>query len=137
MKHEDIFIPENYLEERLLDIYSGKTPLISFIPTLIQSEIFVLVKNAIDFTKPNLNVDPLILKGINEKTVIATFTSLKRTNKIIELYPEYKHRFVIKFNWFIKGVTPDTGIAINPGYTKGLEINYLTIQKIVKDFKIK
>ena len=119
------------LESSLSAARDGEKSIAEFLEELFQSQIVVLLDKEIGENGHwNPSAVPLILSDPAGISMLAIFTSLDRAAPWVTQYPSHPHALLVDFSWVVKGIRNDVGIAINPGYELGAEINPETTAQI-------
>jgi DNA-binding transcriptional LysR family regulator len=127
------FQPANALEEALLKCWKDRTELGLFAMRLFSSQVVVLLRAKGDVL-PRKWPAPLIIRGVNDKLVLAVFTSIERTIPWRERHEEFQHALVTDASWVLRNAPPGYGVAINPGWAVGMEIPPDDLARLLRDF---
>lgn len=131
------FLPVNELEVKLLALYRKEIDMPLFIQIMLSSQISIPLDKEIDENKPNKDMNPLVIQSSKGDPVLAVFTSPERITPWISHFPEYKFALSVDCRWFLKGVTSNVGLALNPGWEYGLEFPPIGVSRLQHDFGIK
>lgn len=106
--------PENELEKVLLSFLKGKSDIGLFLDTLINSQVFVLVKGD-GSVPPSTGFSPLVMDGHDGNPAVCIFTSPVRSKGIQPRVPEYATGLQIDFRAFVSSIPPGLGLVVNAG----------------------
>jgi hypothetical protein len=124
------FIPENSLEQSLVNVKLKLINLNEFLKKLLEEKIFVLSSSPVE--KDGSGLNPLVFdrEGV---MIISVFTSLSRTNKLAN-----PNTFCLEIQGgnFMARIPEGYGIVLNPGLNTGLEIPPSGVKKICQDFAL-
>lgn len=115
--------PNNAVERQMRAVQAGEHSLPSFIETLVDADIVLLSKrNVVSVTTPR-DIPALVVPGEDgDGRNLAVFTSPELAQQVAETYPEYRFGVETDFIWVLAHAAPGLGVAINPGWTLGMEI---------------
>ena len=120
----DSFDARNELEEKLLEAQEGKLGSEDFMRYLMQTQVFMPVKDSVGiegFTSSAKAV-PLTLKTEDNVEVLILFTSPERAKGFLQEFPGYEGGLLAEFNWVLERIGSDIGIAINPDWPVGFDL---------------
>jgi hypothetical protein len=126
------FEPRNDLEQRLLEAQEGKIQGEVFMQELLVSQVFVPVK---DDTTPggiqrSTKATLLTLEADDGSRVVAVFTSPERARPVVQTYPGFGGGILEDFKWLLEKVGTGVGIALNPGWEVGLDMEAGTVEQL-------
>jgi hypothetical protein len=122
------FVPENSLEQSLVNAQESLIPLNQFLHELIQEKMFILSASPVETDGSGIN--PLTFDR-EKVTMIAAFTSLSRAK--IFAKPDV-FCLEIQGGNFLERIPKGCGLVLNPGLNVGLEIPPLGVENIQRDF---
>jgi hypothetical protein len=120
----EAFEPKNELEQRLMDAQEGRVSEAEFMDTLMESQVFMPVydRRQIEGLQSSTRAQPLALETEDGSHVVAVFTSPERAKPFVKDFPGYEGGILEKFGWIAEKVGAGYGIAINPGWDVGLDL---------------
>jgi hypothetical protein len=93
-----------------------------FFARLLASQAVLLLDKEVPESGWDNGISPLVLVSPRGGNVLAIFTSVERATPMSQNSNTHKYALLVDFRWILKGVTPGLGIAVNPGWGVGLEI---------------
>jgi len=129
--HED-FEARNELEQQLLDAQEGKITSEDFIRYLMETQVFMPVKDSIGiagFTSSNKAM-PLTVRAEDNTEVLILFTSPERAKDFVDDYPGYDGGLLAEFNWILERTGSGIGISINPDWPVGIDLEPEMVQQL-------
>jgi hypothetical protein len=120
----DSFEARNELEEKLLEAQEGKLSSEDFIRYLMDTQVFMPVKDAVGiqgFTSSAQAV-PLTLQSEDNVEVLILFTSPERAKGFVQEFPGYEGGLLAEFSWVLERIGSGIGIAINPDWPVGFDL---------------
>jgi len=128
----DSFDTRNELEEKLLAAQEGLLGNTDFIRYLLDTQVFMPVKDAIGiggFTASSKAV-PLTLKTEDNIEVLILFTSPDRAKDFVREYPGYEGGLLAEFSWVLERTGSGIGISINPNSPVGFDLEPEMVQQL-------
>jgi len=128
----DSFDTRNELEEKLLAAQEGQLGSTDFIRYLLDTQVFMPVKDAIGiggFTASSKAV-PLTLKTEDNIEVLILFTSPDRAKDFVREYPGYEGGLLAEFSWVLERTGSGIGISINPNSPVGFDLEPEMVQQL-------
>jgi hypothetical protein len=123
-------IPNNQLEEYLSNLLNGKLRFLDFFNFFLTENIYV--PSASEIKLDVTGFTPLIFNK-NDVKMVAVFTS----KSLIKLYyEEFPYCLSITGRDAVKGIKSSSGLVLNPGYDKGLDISPEGLDEIIRDFSL-
>lgn len=122
----ETFTPHNDLETRLVSLQEGHLDGNAFMQTLLDEQLFMPVedeKNEIAGFQKSTQAKPLTLETEDGNTVLILFTSPERAKSFVVSFPAYTGGLLTEMSWILERVGSGVGIAINPGYEIGLDLD--------------
>jgi len=129
--HED-FEARNELEQQLLDAQEGKITSEDFMRYLMETQVFMPVKDSIGiagFTSSNKAM-PLTVRAEDNTEVLILFTSPERAKDFVDDYPGYDGGLLAEFNWILERTGSGIGISINPDWPVGIDLEPEMVQQL-------
>lgn len=130
------FEPVNELERDLVRCQQGQIELARFVQVLLASQVFVLLDYEVPETDPRLTAPPLMLQSPAGYLVFALFTSPDRATSFIEQFRTFSYGLLVDARWLLSILSPRAGLALNPGWTAGLEMPPEGFAKLKRDFSL-
>jgi hypothetical protein len=120
----EAFDPKNELEQRLIDGQEGRMSEAEFMEALMESQVVmpVLDKRQIEGLQSSTRAQPLTLETEDGSHVVAVFSSPDRAKPFVRDFPGYEGGILEKFGWVAEKVGAGYGIATNPGWEVGLDL---------------
>jgi len=128
----ETFEARNELEENLLAAQEGKMSSESFMEYLMDTQVFMPVKDSIGiegFTSSDKAV-PLTLKTEDELEVLILFTSPDRSKTFVQNFPGYDGGLLAEFKWVLERTGSGIGISINPDMPVGMDLEPEMIEQL-------
>lgn len=123
------FTPVNLLEQGLESVNSGLIQMSDFLPALIFSDI--VVPSGAEPKPDGSGFTPLLIGRAGKAyEMVAAFTSMERVQPIAETTP---FCLVIKGGEFLRRMSPNYGLIINPGWSLGMEMSPEGIRRIIEN----
>jgi hypothetical protein len=116
------FHPSNELERALVQAQARTMSVDDFFARLLASQAVLLLDKEVPESGWDNGISPLVLVSPRGGNVLAIFTSVERATPMSQNSNTHKYALLVDFRWILKGVTPGLGIAVNPGWGVGLEI---------------
>lgn len=127
------FIPANDLEKALLACHGDAAQWPAFVDTLLSSQVFVLVDSEV-WPGAEQQPEPLVLESPSGFESLLLFTSPGRAKPFAQRFPRFGSGRLVDCRWILSTTGPDLGLAINPGWSVGLEMEPHGFAKFRKDF---
>ena len=120
----EIFVPKNELEKRLLAAWEGKLSGDEFMRELLVSEVFMPIEDdeVIQGLQRSSRAKPLVLESEDGSKVLAVFTSPDRAKPFLKDFPLYSGGLLTEFKWVLEKMGAGHGIALNPGCEVGFDM---------------
>ena len=118
------FEPCNELEHALVQAQARTLSVADFFSRLVASKVVLLLDKEIpEVGVWDNSISPLVLMSPRGGSALAVFTSLERATSMCQDSKQHKYALLAEFSWVLRGVTPDVGIVVNPGWPVGVEID--------------
>ena len=120
----DTFEARNELEEKLLAAQEGLLPGDEFLQYLIDTQVFMPVRDTIGiagFTASDKAL-PLTVKTEDGAEILVLFTSPERAKGFLEDYPGFDGGLLAEFRWVLERTGSGIGISINPDWPVGMDL---------------
>ena len=116
------FMPLNDLERFLLSASEGELAVPALLDHMLQSSVVVLLNREITTEQWPEDASMLVLQNPVGEPVLAVFTSLERVAPWLAGESSHQYAMHADFAWLLRNLTPEMGVAVNPGSTVGFEI---------------
>ncbi|GAO37709.1 hypothetical protein SCT_3145 [Sulfuricella sp. T08] len=124
MMENEVFIPKNELEKKLLAAWEGSMSGDEFMHELMVSEVFMPIED--DEVMPGVqrsaHAQPLVLEAEDGVKVLAVFTSPDRAKPFLKDFPQYGGGLLTEFKWVLEKMGAGHGVALNPGCEVGFDM---------------
>lgn len=124
----------NDLERQLYAAQVGDTPSEVFMKQLVESTIFMPVKDesAIGGIQRSTKAQPLVVQDSNGLSALVLFTSPERAKPFLEHYPDFRGGLLTDFKWVLEKMGSGFGIVINPGDDLGIDLEPELVQQLAE-----
>lgn len=123
---DEPFEPRNDLECQLIAAQEGRIPGDAFMQGLLGAQLFMPVHEEFDrikgFSAPD-KARPLTLETEEGGHVLVLFTSPERATPFVKDYPGFGGGLLADFNWILERVGSGYGVALNPGWSVGIDMD--------------
>jgi len=129
---QESFEARNDLEQKLMAAQEGQITGEEFMQFLVDSQIFMPVKDSIGiegFTSNNKAI-PLTLKTEEDVEILVLFTSPERAKRFVQDYPGYEGGLLAEFKWVLERTGSGVGISINPDWPVGMDMEPEMVQQL-------
>jgi hypothetical protein len=126
MSFDEPFDPRNHLEQQLIAAQEGSIPGDDFMQYLLTAQLFMPVqdeKHAIKGFQKDDKAVPLTLESEDGVQVLVLFTSPERAKPFLEDYANFSGGILAELAWILERVGSGYGVAINPGWSVGLDMD--------------
>lgn len=130
---DEPFTPANDLERALVACHEDLAHWPAFVHVFLSSQIFILVEGDVAHESPK-EPKPLILESPSGFQSLLLFTSPGRAKPFAQRFPRFGSGRLVDCRWILSTTGPDLGLAINPGWSVGLEMEPRGFAKFRKDF---
>jgi hypothetical protein len=130
---DENFSPHNELEKRLIDLVNGALSERDFVNALMLEQVFMPVrdeKSAIKGFQKSTRATPLVVADEDDTPVLFLFTSPERAKPWVAEYPDFSGGLLAEFSWVLERVDPGAGIALNPGWEVGFDLDAATVSQL-------
>lgn len=120
------FEPRNDLERQLIAAQEGTIPDEEFMQSLLGAQLFMPVHEEFDTIKGFAGPDrarPLTLETEEGGHVLVLFTSPERAVPFVKDHPGFEGGLLADFNWILGRVGSGCGVALNPGWPVGIDMD--------------
>jgi len=127
------FQPHNDLEERLVSAQEGRLDPGVLMEQLLESQLFMPVEDddtGIRGFQKSSRAKPLTLDAEGTQ-VLVLFTSPERAKGFLADFPTCQGGLLTEFSWVLERVGSGVGIAINPGWEFGIDLDPATVEQLV------
>ena len=128
----EVFETRNELEQKLLAAQEGQMPGDEFMKYLMDTQIFMPVKDSIGiegFTSSDKAI-PLTLLSDDKIEVLVLFTSPDRAREFVRDHPGYEGGLLAEFKWVLERTGSGVGISINPNWPVGMDMEPEMVQQL-------
>lgn len=123
---DEPFEPRNELERQLIAAQEGNIPDDEFMQALLAAQLFMPVHKQFDdikgFATPE-QARPLTLETEEGGHVLVLFTSPERAVHFVKDHPGFEGGLLADFDWILKRVGSGYGVALNPGWSVGIDMD--------------
>ncbi|HQU14597.1 MAG: hypothetical protein B7Z66_04540 [Chromatiales bacterium 21-64-14] len=133
MDHDEPFEPRNELERALVAAQEGHTPADVFMEDLLGAQVFVPARDSVGIGgfQSNAPPEPLTVRDDEGTEVLVVFTSPDRARAFLEDFPGYHGGLLMDFRAVLAKVGSGFGVALNPGWSVGLEMAPEMVRQLV------
>lgn len=133
----ETFEPRNDLERQLVAVQQGRIPEDVFMEALLAAQVFMPVRDqdGIKGFQRSTRAVPLTLQSEEGIEVLILFTSPERARDFLRDFPGYQGGLLAEFAWVLERVGSGVGIALNPGWEIGLDLEPGMVQQLAQDLK--
>ena len=127
------FEPRNDLERQLAAAQEGSVSSEDFMHYLLTAQLFMPVQDESHGIKGFQRSDkavPLTLETEDGMQVLILFTSPERAKPFLADFPGYTGGLLAEFNWILERVGSGYGVAINPGWAVGIDLDPEMVDQI-------
>ena len=121
---DEIFVPKNELEKKLLLAWEGNITADEFMQDLLAAEVFMPIED--DEIMPGVQrstrAQPLVLEADDGTKVLVVFTSPDRAKPFLKDFPLYGGGLLAEFKWVLEKIGAGHGVALNPGCEVGFDM---------------
>jgi hypothetical protein len=131
---DEPFEARNDLERQLMAAQEGTIPSDEFMHVLLGAQIFIPMQDESQGIE-GLTADkarPLTLETEAGGHVVVLFTSPERAIPFVKDYPGFEGGLLADFNWILEKVGNGYGVALNPGWSVGLDMEQEMVNQIVR-----
>ncbi|OGI55844.1 MAG: hypothetical protein A2V58_00530 [Candidatus Muproteobacteria bacterium RBG_19FT_COMBO_61_10] len=128
----DAMTPKNELEQRIQAVLNDEISNEDFMRALQTSQVFMPVADDTqikNFQRSN-KIEPLLVEVEDGSKVLILFSSPDRGKAFLADYPGYKGGLLVEFAWVLLNVEGEYGIAINPGWDLGVDLEPQMVQRL-------
>lgn len=127
------FEPRNELERQLIAAQQGEMAPEAFMQALLVSQVFLPAR---DESTGVMNLQRsdratlLTVEADDGTKVVVVFTSPERAKPFLANFPGYTGGLLTEFKWLLERVGVGVGVALNPGWETGLDMEPEMIQQL-------
>ena len=132
---DEPFEARNDLERQLMAAQAGTIPSDEFMQVLLGAQIFIPMQDESQGIKGLTATDkarPLTLETEAGGHLVVLFTSPERAIPFVKDYPGFEGGLLADFNWILEKVGSGYGVALNPGWSVGLDMEQEMVNQIVR-----
>lgn len=133
MNPDEPFEPRNDVERQLAAAQEGSIAGEDFMHYLLTASLFMPVQDeahAIKGFQRNDKAVPLTLETEEGMQVLVLFTSPERAKPFLAEFPGYTGGILAEFSWILERVGSGFGVAINPGWSVGIDMDPEMVDQI-------
>lgn len=126
MTFDEPFEPRNEVEQQLAAAQDGSLGGEDFMHYLLGAQLFMPVQDethGIKGFQRNDKAVPLTLESEDGAQVLILFTSPERAKPFLVDFPDYTGGLLAEFSWILERVGSGYGVAINPGWSVGIDMD--------------
>lgn len=126
MTFDEPFEPRNEVEQQLAAAQDGSLGGEDFMHYLLGAQLFMPVQDethGIKGFQRNDKAVPLTLESEDGAQVLILFTSPERAKPFLVDFPNYTGGLLAEFSWILERVGSGYGVAINPGWSVGIDMD--------------
>jgi len=129
---DEAFEPRNELERKLVAAWQGEISSDEFMAELMGSEVFMPVadEEMVAGIQRSTRAKPLIIHDEEGTPVMPLFTSPERAKPFLADYPGYGGGLLAEFKWVLAKMGTGCGIALNPGWEIGFDMEPETVSQL-------
>src|SRR5512135_799801 len=129
---DEVFEPRNELEKQLLSAWQGEITGEDFMQELLGAEVFMPVadEEMVMGIQRSTSARPLTLTDEDGTPVLVLFTSPERAKPFLADHPGYGGGLLAEFKWVLEKMGSGYGIAINPGWEVGFDMEPEMVEQI-------
>jgi hypothetical protein len=129
------FEARNELEQKLMQAQEGSLPEVEFMQYLLESQVFMPVRDAIGITgfTGSSKAIPLTLNTEDTLEVLVLFSSPERAKEFVRDYPGYEGGLLVEFKWVLERTGSGVGISLNPNWPVGMDLEPETVQQLKRN----
>jgi hypothetical protein len=127
--------PRNELERQLLAAQQGEITSDALLEHLLGTQVFMPVqedKQAVLNIQRSSRAQPLVLAAEDGTPVLALFSSPERAKEFTKDFPGYAGGLLAEFTWVLEKMGSGYGIALNPGFEIGFDMEPETVQELIE-----
>jgi len=128
------FEPRNELERELLAAQEGEIAGDVFMQGLLGAQVFMPVRDdtGIKNFQRSDRATPLTVETEDGVKVLVLFTSPERAKPFIQDFPGYQGGLLAEFSWVLERMGSGLGIALNPGWQVGMDMEPDMVQRLAQ-----
>ena len=126
MTLDEPFEPRNEVEQQLAAAQDGSVSGEDFMHYLLGAQLFMPVQDeshGIKGFQRNDKAVPLTLESEEGTPVLILFTSPERAKPFLADFPDFTGGLLAEFSWILERVGSGFGVAINPGWAVGIDMD--------------
>ena len=129
------FEARNELEQKLMQAQEGSLPEVEFMQYLLESQVFMPVRDAIGITgfTGSSKAIPLTLNTEDTLEVLVLFSSPERAKEFVRDYPGYEGGLLVEFKWVLERTGSGVGISLNPNWPVGMDLEPEVVQQLKRN----
>jgi hypothetical protein len=128
------FEPRNELEKSLLSAQKEEISSDDLLNILMNSQVFMPVqdeKQSLLNIQRSTRAQPLVLNAEDGTPILVLFSSPERAKAFISDYPGFGGGMLTEFTWVLEKMGRDFGIALNPGFDVGFDMEPETVNELI------
>lgn len=130
----DAFDVRNELESQLAAVRDGSISEEAFLHALVAAQVFMPVRDqdGIKGFQRDTRAVPLTLEDEEGTEVLILFSSPERARDFLQDYPDYRGGLLTEFSWVLERMGSGVGVALNPGWELGLDLEPELVELLVQ-----
>jgi hypothetical protein len=120
------FEPRNDLEQLLVELMDGRIEPEDFAGRLLTLQVFMPVKDEkhqIAGFQRSTQAEPLVLEDDDGNRALIVFSAPERAKDFLAEFPGFGGGLLTEFDWILRRMGAEVGIAINPGMEVGFDFD--------------
>ncbi|OOZ41049.1 hypothetical protein BOW53_05725 [Solemya pervernicosa gill symbiont] len=130
----ETFEPHNTLEQKLLDAQEGRMLGEQFLLELLDEQLYMPIKEhqQVEGLQTSSNADPLRMEDEEGNIILILFTSPDRSKNFTADLPDYRGGLLVELPWILERIGSGVGMAINPGWPAGIDLDPETVAQLIQ-----
>lgn len=123
---DTIFEPRNDIERLLAEMLAGTLEPEEFAHRILDMQVFMPVKDEkhqIAGFQRSTQAEPLVLEDDEGNRALIVFSGPDRAKDFLADFPDYGGGLLTEFDWILRRMSDDIGIALNPGMDAGFDFD--------------
>lgn len=130
---ETAFIPNNDIEQQLLDTQEGRMSGDDFINNLLDAQVFMPVKDeSVAGIQLSDKAKPLTMEADDGTPILVVFTSPDRAKDFLAAFDGESGGLLETFRWIIEHAGTGVGVSLNPGWDFGFDLEPEMVAELIQ-----